>query len=156
MNLIEVNEDNWIHALNIQVHEDQKKYVASSSGILARAYAFRESRARALLIESEKNFVGLMMIRDLDEEPKCYELQQLMIDRNHQRKGHGYQAIRMILTQLKEERKYSRVDVCVDKEDKGAISLYEKIGFIDTGYIADDVPNSLNLTYEFPKKDNSI
>ena len=147
MNLIEVIENNWTHALNMQVHDEQKKYVASPAGILSRAYAYRNSRAKALLIKAEENFVGLMMIRDLDEEPKCYELQQFMIDKDHQRKGYGLKALEMILTQLKEERKYSRVEVCVDKEDISAIRLYEKVGFKDTGYIADDVPNSLNLTY---------
>ncbi len=43
-----IGPDNWRHKL--AVREDQKRFVGSSTGILARAYAYRERRAQARLI----------------------------------------------------------------------------------------------------------
>ena len=53
------------------------------------------------------------------------------------------------MTDTEKERKYDCVEVCVKMEDKTAIHVYEKAGFVDTGYIDEDVPDSLNLMYSF-------
>ena len=92
---------------------------------------------------------GLALVRDLDEEPACYELQQFMIDKDCQGKGYGFKALELILADLRAERKYDCVEVCVKMEDTQAIHVYEKAGFVDTGYIDEDVPDSYNLVYRF-------
>ncbi len=43
-----VTPDNWRSGL--RVREDQRGYVAESVGILARAWAYRDSRSRAFII----------------------------------------------------------------------------------------------------------
>ena len=89
------------------------------------------------------------MVRDLDEAPACYDLQQFMIDSRWQGKGYGTEALRMILSALEEERKYECVEVCVKKDDAAALRVYEKAGFTDTGYVDGDAPDCLNLMYFF-------
>jgi diamine N-acetyltransferase len=37
------------------------------------------------------------------------------------------------------------VEVCVKKKDTEALRLYEQHGFVDSGYIDESVPDSLNL-----------
>ena len=76
----------------------------------------------------------------MDEEPACYDLQQFMIDKHFQNKGYGTEAMRLILTQLHKEGKYACVEVCVNKENAAALKMYEKLGFLDTGYIDENVP----------------
>lgn len=147
--LIDINEDNWLNIANINVTQDQRQFVASPLGILARAYVYRSTRARAMFIEKDGLPVGLLMVKDLDDEPACYDLQQFLIDLNHQRKGYGRQALEVLLGQLKQEAKYSRVEVCVNKRDQAAIKLYQGLGFEDSGYIDPDLPGSLNLIYKF-------
>jgi len=39
----------------------------------------------------------------------------------------------------------AHVEVCVKKDDTAAIHLYEKNGFVDSGYIDEDAPDSLNM-----------
>ena len=72
-----------------------------------------------------------------------------MIDKRSQGKGYGTEALRMILSALETERKYDCVEVCVKRNDAAALRVYEKVGFADTGYIDPDVPDSLNLMYNF-------
>ena len=55
----------------------------------------------------------------------------------------------MILAELRRERKYDCVEVCVNKNDAAAIRIYEKVGFRDTGYVDEDAPDCLNLMYRF-------
>ncbi len=149
VNLIELSEENWIDFAGLSVDESQKNYLASNIGILARGYVYRDSRAKVMGIVVKGKPAGLAMVRDMDEEPACYELQQFMIDKNYQGKGYGFEALKLILDKLKKEHKYDCVEVCVKMEDARAIHVYEKAGFVDTGYVDDDVPDSCNMVYRF-------
>ena len=55
----------------------------------------------------------------------------------------------MIMSELEKERKYDCVEVCVKKNDAAALRVYEKAGFVDTGYIDEEAPDCLNLMYSF-------
>ena len=148
--LTDLNEENWMDFAGLSVAEDQKQYLAGNTGIIARGYVYRRCRARVIGIEADGEPAGLCLVRDLDEEPACYDLQQFMIDRRFQNKGYGSRALQLILTELEKERKYDCVEVCVKKDDAQALHIYEKAGFEDTGYIDEDAPDSLNLVYRFP------
>lgn len=147
--LKEVNESNWYEISKLQTTEKQKKYVSSSLGIMARAYAMRECRAKVYAIAHNDIYVGIAMVRDMNEEPVCYELQQFFIDFRYQNLGYGTKALKLIIEELEKERKYNNIEVCVKMEDVGAFHLYQKIGFIDTNYISPDVPDAYNLRYTF-------
>lgn len=156
VNLIELSEENWIEFAKLSVDESQKYYLANNIGIMARGYVYRNLRAHVIGIVAEGKPVGLAMVRDMDDEPACYELQQFMIDKNYQGKGYGFEALKLILDSLKKEQKYDCVEVCVKMEDAQAIHVYEKAGFVDTGYIDDDVPDSYNLAYRFEACDDKL
>ena len=147
VNLIELNEENWPDFAGLSVDESQKTFLASNIGIIARGYVYRNSRAKVIGIVADGTPVGLAMVRDIDDEPACYELQQFMIDQNFQGQGYGFRALELILTALKAEQKYACVEVCVKREDVQAIHVYEKAGFVDSGYIDDTVPDCLNFVY---------
>lgn len=147
--LFDVNEQNFLKLRSLSVRDDQKGYLDSAVGILARGYAYRACRAKVLGIAAGGDAVGLALVRDLDEEPACYELQQFMIDARYQNKGYGTAALRLILAELAAERKYDCVEVCVKMADASALRVYEKVGFTDTGYIDEDVPDCYNLVYSF-------
>ena len=147
--LFEINEDNFLAVRSLCVREDQRGFLDTASGILARGYAYRACRARVYGVAAGGEPVGLALVRDLDEEPACYELQQFMIDARFQNRGYGAAALRLILAQLAAERKYDGVEVCVKETDAPALRVYEKAGFTDTGYVDPDVPDCKNLIYRF-------
>lgn len=149
LKLIEVTEENWLEFRSLSIREDQKGFLDSPLGILARGYVYRNNRARVIGIAKDDAVIGVALVRDLDDEPACYDLQQFMIDARFQGKGCGAAALRMILSELEQERKYDCVEVCVKKTDAAALRVYEKAGFADTGYIDEEVPDALNLMYHF-------
>ncbi|MDU6976131.1 MAG: GNAT family N-acetyltransferase [Clostridiales bacterium] len=144
-----VNEGNWYELAKLQTTEEQKKYVASAVGIMARAYAMRKSRAKVYAIVKDEIYIGIAMVRDMDEYPECYELQQFFIDYRYQNQGYGKTALKLIIDVLEQEKKYASIEVCVKMEDKPAIHVYEILGFEDTKYISPDVPDAYNLRYRF-------
>ena len=143
--LADITEGNWTEAASLAVKESQKRFVASSQGILARGYAYRNCGGRVFLIENDGIAVGLALVREFTEEPFGYDLQQFMIDGRFQNRGYGSQALKLILDELRKEGKYDHVEVCVKKEDTDAIRLYERCGFYDSGYLDEDVPDAVNM-----------
>ena len=149
MKLIEVNEDHWMAFAALRIREEQRGFVDSALGILARGYAYRACRARVIGLAEGETIVGAALVKDLDEEPACYDLQQFLIDEGRQGRGCGTEALKLILAELEKERKYPCVEVCVKKKNAAALRLFEKLGFTDTGYIDPDVPDAVNLMYHF-------
>lgn len=147
MRLIEVNETNWIQFANLKVSEDQKKFVAPAIGILARAYAMRKDHAEVLGFEVEDQIVGIALVRNLIDEPACFDLQQFFIDEKYQGRGYGQLALSSIIEILRAKQTFNSVEVCVKNEDLAAIHIYKKIGFEDSGYVDPGAPDSCNLRY---------
>ena len=147
--LVGIKEENWMAYAALSVSEDQKRVLDTAVGILARAYAYRACRARVFGIAADGVPVGLALVRDLDEEPACYDLQQFMIDSRFQGRGYGTEALGLILEELRQEQKYGCVEVCVKRDDAAALRVYEKLGFIDTGYVDEAAPDCLNLMVFF-------
>ena len=149
LKLMDVNDRNWLEVRNLSVSNTQAAFLDSAVGILARGYVYRHDRARVIGIADDDRMIGVALVKDLDEEPACYDLQQFLIDRRYQGKGYGTEALEKILSELENERKYGCAEVCVKKEDAVALRVYEKAGFTDTGYVDEDAPDCLNLRYTF-------
>lgn len=147
IHLVDVNEENWLDIIKLKVDEEQQKYLDHPTGIIARGYIYRNCNARVFGIMDDTQMIGVALVRDFTDEPLNYDLQQFMIDRQFQNKGYGTEALRQILNFLKQEGRFNSVEVCVNREDIAAIHVYEKIGFIDSGYIDEELPNCLNLIY---------
>ena len=147
--LTEITEDNWLEAASLSVKEEQKEYLAPAVGIIARGYVYRDCNPKIFVIENDELIVGLALVREFTDEPEGYDLQQFMIDGRYQGRGYGSEALGLILNELKKEGHYDHAEVCVKKADTGAIRLYEKHGFIDSGYVDENAPDSLNMICTF-------
>ena len=155
MRLISVTEDNWMDVASLSVKEEQKKYVAPAIGILARGYVYRDCNAKIYAFENDGVIVGTALVREFTDEPLGYDLQQFMIDEKYQGKGYGSRALELILDELRKEGRYDHVELCVKKADTEAIRLYGKHGFADSGYVDEDLPDSLNMIcYLYGKNNN--
>jgi len=130
-----VTPDNW--RINLNVSDDQKEYVLDRVGMLARAYAYRDSRSQVFYIYDDDVPVGMAMYCDADEW-ETYEFSQLFIDQRYQRRGYGIKAMELILEKMKEDGKFDKVELCYIEGDEAAKSLYEKLGFYPNGRSWDD------------------
>ena len=143
--LVEIDERNYFRVRQLKVGEDQQRFLDSPLGILARGYVYRAQRARVLAAEKDGEIVGLMLVKDMDEEPACYDLQQFMIDGRFHGRGYGAAALGLLLELLRQEKKYDDAEVCVHRENAAALALFTGAGFLDTGYVDPDAPDCLNL-----------
>lgn len=125
-----VNPDNW--RLDIKVSESQKRFVSDDMRLLARAYAYRESRSNAFIIYDGDIPVGMALYYDCDER-KAYDLSQLFIDERYQGRGFGTEAVQQILEIMKSDGKYDKVILCYIEGNTAAKGMYEKLGFCLTG-----------------------
>ena len=155
MRLVSVTENNWMDVASLSVKEEQKKYVAPAIGILARGYVYRDCNVKIYAFENDGAIVGTALVREFIDEPLGYDLQQFMIDEQYQKKGYGSQALQLVLDELRKEGHYDHVELCVKKADIEAIRLYEKHGFVDSGYVDEDLPDSLNMICYLSEKSNN-
>ena len=52
-----ITPDNW--RLELQVHDNQRRFVSDRAGILARAYAYRNNRSQAFIIYNDDSYTML-------------------------------------------------------------------------------------------------
>ena len=90
--LKEIDEANFFAARALSVSPEQRGFLDDAVGILARGYLYRRENARVWAIEADGEVVGLALVKDMDEPPACYDLQQFMIDRRFQNRGCGTRA----------------------------------------------------------------
>ena len=147
--LEEINEKNWLEVRRLAVKEEQRRFLDTPIGIIARGYLYRDCNSRVWAIRDGDAPVGLCLVRDLDEEPACYDLQQFMVDARHQGRGVGAAALKEVIRRLRAEGKYPCVEVCVHRDDIPALRMYEKAGFEDTGYVDEGAPECVNLRLRF-------
>ena len=145
LRLTDVTEDNWMEVASLSVKDNQKDYLAPAIGIIARGYVYRDCNARVFVIEAAEVIVGVALVREFTDEPLGYDLQQFMIDQRYQGKGYGSTALGLILDELRKEGHFDYVEVCVKKDDAAAIHLYEKHGFVDSGFVDENLPDSVNM-----------
>jgi len=130
-----VDPGNWRPGL--QVSESQKRFVADERTLLARAYAYRESRSRAYVIYDGELPVGMALYYDCDE-CKAFDFSQIFIDERYQGKGFGTEAARQILQRMESDGKYDKVILCYIEGNEAAKKMYEKLGFYLTGESDED------------------
>ena len=125
-----VDPENW--RLGLKVSESQKRFVSDDMRLLARAYAYRESRSNAYVIYNDDVPVGMALYYDCDEL-NAFDFSQIFIDERYQGKGFGIEAAQQILDIMKSDGKYDKVVLCYIDGNEAAKNMYEKLGFCLTG-----------------------
>ena len=142
IHLVDIDPGNW--RLSLSVSEPQKNYVSDSYAMLARAYAYREQRSRAFVIYDDETPVGMGLYYDLPDL-ECYDLSQIFIDERYQGKGYGKAATKAVLEAMKQDGKYSKVDLCYIEGNDAAKKLYEGFGFAEIDRDEDEILMEMNL-----------
>lgn len=92
--LEDIDGGNWRTPL--RVSKEQEQYVANSTTILARAYAYRNTRSQALLIYEDDTPVGMAMYHD-EDSMGAYIFSEIFIDERFQGKGYGRAATKLVI-----------------------------------------------------------
>ena len=114
LELREINHSNWLKCIELSVADEQRQYVNPNIFSLAEAYVHSDAnkaeaenyyRCIPFALYHSGKMVGFAMITyekecDFDDKP-AYEIYRLMIDRNHQGKGYGKEAVNLLLKYIK-------------------------------------------------------
>lgn len=125
-----VDPGNW--RLGLKVSESQRRFVSDDMRLLARAYAYRESRSNAYVIYHDNVPVGMALYYDCDEL-NAFDFSQIFIDERYQGNGFGTEAAKQILAAMKSDGKYDKVVLCYIDGNDAAKNMYERLGFHLTG-----------------------
>ena len=144
LKLEKVNGNNVWDILKLRVSEKQNSFVADNDISIIEAYTAITGNGYAFPfgIYEDDTPIGFLMIGFdtddyWDDAPPIanYNLWRLMIDKNHQNKGHGKEAVRLALNFIKTfpcgEAKYCWLSY--EPENKIASQLYRSFGFVETG-----------------------
>ena len=93
VHLVDIDEGNW--RVPLKVSKVQEVYVANSTTILARAYAYRDCRSRAFLICEDETPIGMVLYHD-EESLDAYIFSEIFIDEQFQGKGYGTKLMNFI------------------------------------------------------------
>jgi len=146
INLKEITKKNLFDILQLSVFDYQKDQVATNAGSIAEAHFEETAWFRAIYNDDEA--VGFVML-EIDNDKKEYGVWRFMIDKKHQGKGYGKDAMILIKEVFKElvpDAKEIYLSY-VPKKEGGADEFYRKIGFEDTGKM-DDGEKIMCFKYE--------
>ena len=142
VHLVDIDEGNW--RVPLKVSKAQEMYVANTATILARAYAYRDSRSRAFLIFDDETPIGMVLYHD-EESLDAYILSEMFIDEQFQGKGYGRVTTELVLDNMKIDGKYGKVILCYLEGNEAAQKLYKSFGFVEINRDEDEIIMELEL-----------
>ncbi|MGM9619819.1 MAG: GNAT family N-acetyltransferase, partial [Oscillospiraceae bacterium] len=120
IHLVDIDGGNW--RIPLKVSKEQELYVANSTTILARAYAYRKSRSCAFLIYDDETPIGMVLYHD-EASLNAYIFSEIFIDEHFQGKGYGRAATKLVLDNMKKDGKYNKVILCYIEGNDAAKKL---------------------------------
>jgi diamine N-acetyltransferase len=144
--LRKITEDNLGAIVKLEVSEAQKNCVAENSQSIMEAYVAITNGEHAVTygIFADEVAVGFVMYTYSENQdywttvPKnTYYLWRLMIDKNHQGKGYGKQAMKKIIEEIKTFPlgPSETFTTSYEMSEAGPKKFYESLGFKATGEI---------------------
>ncbi|HEY6409938.1 MAG TPA: GNAT family N-acetyltransferase [Ktedonobacteraceae bacterium] len=130
MSLREITKDTVGDILDLQVAPGQEHFVASNAVSIAQAYFAPEAWFRGIYADDTP--VGFIMLSDIPEAPE-YFLWRLMIAANHQGKGYGKRAVKLLVEYVRTRPGAKELLVSYVPGEGSPGDFYRKLGFVETG-----------------------
>ena len=128
--LREITEETLRSILELEVADEQKKFVVSNATSIAQAHFSRYAWFRAIYADDTP--VGFVMLY-LDQDEPLYGVWRFMVDKDHQQKGYGSQAMLQAIDYVKSLPEARELLVSYAPGEGDPSPFYEKLGFVDTG-----------------------
>ena len=137
---ISILDENMKECIELEVAPEQKDFAAPNSISLAHAYNLnvRGTHAVPQAIYADGKMIGLITYSyHIDHKhygETCYNVWRFMIDKNHQGKGYGKQAMGKVLDEIRAMPFGKANYVYTNYEPKNEVGrkLYASFGFVDT------------------------
>ncbi|MCC5893932.1 MAG: GNAT family N-acetyltransferase [Alkalibacterium sp.] len=135
-----VSKHNYMTVVDLKVHPNQEDFVAPNSlSLLEAAY---EDQKYPFAIYKDGTVVGFLMCSYYPADDAypvdSWWLERLMVDKAHQGKGIGREALTLFLKEFKPDEQVTELRIGADPKNEWAIKLYESFGFKKEGVVEDE------------------
>lgn len=130
-----IDKNNYKEIIDLKVSNDQVKFIETVEACLKEAR--EDSVWRPVGIYDGDKAIGFAMYGLFINEGKRGRvwLDRFLISYENQGKGYGEAAVRLLINNLYKEYGYNKVYLSVYDNNKGAIALYNKVGFKFNGEV---------------------
>lgn len=133
--LKDIDENNLLQCVLLTTNKDGKNYVFEEF-VASNAFSIAQSKIQkgwtVKAIYDEDLMIGFTMY-GYCYEYGFYEICRFMIDYKYQGKGYGRRALVKIIEEMKKNEECKEIYISFDPKNNIARSLYESLGFYDTG-----------------------
>ncbi|MGG3913366.1 GNAT family N-acetyltransferase [Rossellomorea vietnamensis] len=146
INIKLISSDNWRDALELSVHDEQQKFVASIHPPVAIALAKAYVRPGGKMVKPYgiyhyNKMVGFFNLHYTPGSKDDYWLFHFFIDKRFQRNGLGSKTLNELIRHIKNTHPYcNRLNLTVHPENETGRSFYLKFGFSEDNILTFDEP----------------
>jgi diamine N-acetyltransferase len=133
--LREITEETVLSVLQLEVLQDQKKFVAPNAVSIAQAHFSKNAWFRAIYANDTP--VGFVMLY-VDEDKPEYDVWRFMVDKDHQGKGFGREAMLQVIEHVRGLPGAKELYLSYVPGEGNPAPFYRKLGFNETGEWDDD------------------
>lgn len=135
INFRKITEDNFDDIIRMKRPEGEN-FVAPNSVSLAQAWLYREEGdVFPFAIYNDDAVVGFMLLEEDMEEDELI-LWRVMIAPEHENRGHGTAAVKLLIRLAEESGRYKKLTLDCAHGNVNARHIYDKLGFRPTGALS--------------------
>lgn len=132
--LVPIGEKNHREVIGLDVHENQRTFVATNVYSIAQSYVFYPHFCPFGIYDGQTP-VGFALY-EVDPEDNKHWIHRLMIDKTQQGKGYGTEATRKLVALMQALPSYAgEILISFKPDNSGAEHIYAKVGFERTGEV---------------------
>lgn len=124
-----VTVNNWKSCVALELAPDQEGFVPSNLYSIAESQFYSDARSSA--IYNEHNQLVGYALWGCDIFANKWKVFRIMIDKSHQHRGYGKNAMRAIIEQISKEPNGNEILISYQNDNELARMLYAKLGFVE-------------------------
>jgi diamine N-acetyltransferase len=134
VSLHQITKENYEEICELDVTKEQQEYVACNMWSLVESKFNDGYETRAIYVDEEP--VGFFMW--VQESKSKTSIWRFMIDKAHQQKSIGRNALNLALAEIKEVVDLKEIEICYNPNNPVAKEFYSSFGFSEVGMDEDD------------------
>jgi len=136
----EITEENYSKVINIEINDFQKRFVGKIVDEIEEAK--KHEGFFPLAIYDDDIIIGFLMYNNYPEGTTNdkYWIRVLIIDKKYQKRGYGKMVMEKIIDEIKKDKKYNKINLCVERDNNIALGLYKSLGFNFDGRVFGNQP----------------
>ena len=148
VSLREITPENIRAVLGLEVAPGQKSVYPRSNGysIAEGHYPTDDDPVWMRVIYANETPVGFLMTSEARDRGE-YFLWRLMVDAEHQRRGYGSSAVKLLIERIKASGNAQMLLTSHLQGDGNAGEFYEKLGFVYTGEVIDGIDYVMKIAF---------